>query len=34
MSRGQVTAEHHRGQWVDVGTPARLADLERTLAGR
>jgi N-acetyl-alpha-D-muramate 1-phosphate uridylyltransferase len=27
MDRGQVTGEHHRGVWTDVGTPARLASL-------
>ena len=27
MERGRVSAEIHRGQWCDVGTPARLAAL-------
>jgi MurNAc alpha-1-phosphate uridylyltransferase len=31
MARGEVTGEHHRGLWMDVGTPERLAELERTL---
>ncbi len=26
---GQVTGEHHRGRWSDVGTPERLAQLNR-----
>jgi MurNAc alpha-1-phosphate uridylyltransferase len=32
MTRGQVTGEHHRGRWLDVGTPERLAELEKMLA--
>ena len=28
---GRVTAERHRGYWLDVGTPARLAELDRHL---
>jgi len=31
MPRGQVSGEHHRGRWLDVGTPERLAALERLL---
>jgi MurNAc alpha-1-phosphate uridylyltransferase len=31
MHRGQVTGEHHRGRWTDVGTPERLAELDRAL---
>ena len=27
MRAGQVTGEHHRGTWTDVGTPERLAEL-------
>jgi MurNAc alpha-1-phosphate uridylyltransferase len=27
MRRGQVTGEHYRGRWSDVGTPQRLAEL-------
>lgn len=32
MAQGRVAGEQHRGLWMDVGTPQRLADLERTLA--
>jgi MurNAc alpha-1-phosphate uridylyltransferase len=32
MAQGRVSGEHHRGLWMDVGTPQRLADLERVLA--
>ncbi|HQU15258.1 MAG: mannose-1-phosphate guanylyltransferase [Chromatiales bacterium 21-64-14] len=32
MDLGHVSGEHYRGQWVDVGTPERLAELERMLA--
>jgi len=32
MQRGQVTGEHHPGQWTDVGTPERLAQLNTALA--
>ena len=28
MARGEVTGEHHRGDWTDVGTPERLARLD------
>ena len=31
MARGAVTGEHHRGQWTDVGTPERLAELDARL---
>lgn len=31
MGRGQVSAERHSGFWLDVGTPQRLAELERRL---
>jgi len=34
MAAGQVSGEHHRGRWMDVGTPERLADLERELNER
>jgi len=33
MAQGRVSGERHRGQWVDVGTPQRLAALERLLGG-
>lgn len=29
-ARDRVSGEHYRGRWLDVGTPARLAELERT----
>jgi MurNAc alpha-1-phosphate uridylyltransferase len=32
MARGEVTGEHHGGGWVDVGTPARLEQLNRALS--
>jgi MurNAc alpha-1-phosphate uridylyltransferase len=31
MAAGQVHGTHHRGTWADVGTPARLADLDTSL---
>ncbi len=31
IPRGDVGGEHHRGRWVDVGTPERLAALDRDL---
>jgi MurNAc alpha-1-phosphate uridylyltransferase len=34
MALGQVSGEHYRGQWVDVGTRERLAEVERLLAER
>ncbi|MEQ6888696.1 N-acetylmuramate alpha-1-phosphate uridylyltransferase MurU [Halomonas sp. CS7] len=33
MADGRVGGTHHRGAWVDVGTPARLAELDRRLRG-
>jgi MurNAc alpha-1-phosphate uridylyltransferase len=30
-ARGALSAEHFRGSWMDVGTPQRLADLDRRL---
>ncbi len=33
MAQDLITGEHHRGRWTDVGTPERLAGLERELAG-
>ena len=27
IARGRVSGEHHRGRWMDVGTPERLAEL-------
>ena len=32
MADGRVTGQHHRGQWVDVGTHERLAQVERLLS--
>jgi len=29
MDRGAVTGEHYGGYWLDVGTPARLQELQR-----
>lgn len=34
MALGRVSGEHHRGLWMDIGTPERLAALERLLARR
>jgi len=31
MRAGQVEGQHHLGRWTDVGTPQRLADLDREL---
>ena len=31
MTAGRVHGAHHRGRWTDVGTPARLADLDARL---
>jgi MurNAc alpha-1-phosphate uridylyltransferase len=33
MAAGQVTGERYTGRWVDVGTPERLAGLDRELGG-
>lgn len=33
MAAGRVSGEHYRGGWVDVGTPERLVELDRRLAG-
>ncbi len=32
MRTGAVTGEHHAGQWTDVGTPQRLAELDASLS--
>ncbi len=32
MQDGQVSGEHYRGDWVDVGTPERLKELDRKIA--
>lgn len=31
IEAGSLSAEHHRGEWIDVGTPARLEALDRML---
>jgi MurNAc alpha-1-phosphate uridylyltransferase len=31
MALGRVSGEHHAGLWMDVGTPQRLAELDRRL---
>lgn len=31
MARGRASGQHHRGAWTDVGTPARLAELDAAL---
>ncbi len=31
IQQGQVSGEHYVGRWMDIGTPARLARLERYL---
>lgn len=31
MAEGQVSGEHYRGRWIDVGTHERLAEVERVL---
>jgi MurNAc alpha-1-phosphate uridylyltransferase len=33
MQQGRVSGEHFAGRWVDVGTPERLATLDKCLAG-
>jgi len=32
IAEGLVSAIHHQGHWMDIGTPARLAELETLLA--
>jgi MurNAc alpha-1-phosphate uridylyltransferase len=34
MAQGRVSGEHHCGVWMDIGTPERLAALDRLLAAR
>lgn len=34
IAAGRVSGELHHGRWIDVGTPERLADLDRELRGR
>ncbi len=33
MACGKVTGEHHRGRWLDVGTPQRYRHLDQELSG-
>jgi MurNAc alpha-1-phosphate uridylyltransferase len=33
MAAGRVHGSHHHGHWTDVGTPARLAELDARLRG-
>ncbi len=33
MRKGAVSGELHTGRWMDVGTPERLAELDRLLSG-
>ncbi|RMQ46230.1 Nucleotidyltransferase protein [Pseudomonas cichorii] len=33
MAQGQVSGEHFRGTWIDVGTHERLGEVERLLSG-
>jgi N-acetyl-alpha-D-muramate 1-phosphate uridylyltransferase len=34
MQADRVSGEHHRGRWIDVGTPERLAQLDSWLSER
>jgi len=34
MARGQVSGEHYRGLWMDIGTPHRLEQLDKLLQDR
>lgn len=31
MARNEVSGEHYTGQWLDIGTPGRLAELDESL---
>lgn len=31
MARGEISGEHFSGQWLDIGTPERLAELDTSL---
>jgi MurNAc alpha-1-phosphate uridylyltransferase len=33
MERNEVSGEHYTGQWLDIGTPERLAELDASLKG-
>jgi MurNAc alpha-1-phosphate uridylyltransferase len=32
IAQGRVSGEHHRGLWMDIGTPQRLEELDRWLS--
>lgn len=32
IDQGRITGERHAGRWVDVGTPQRLAELDKELS--
>ena len=34
MANDKISGEHYRGEWLDIGTPARLAELDRMLLER
>jgi len=34
MIKNLVTGQHYQGEWHDIGTPARLAELDTSLKGR
>lgn len=34
IAQGKVGGSHHRGEWTDVGTPQRLAELDRRIRSR
>jgi len=34
IALGKVSGEHHQGLWVDVGTPERLAELDRQIGSQ
>ncbi len=31
IAQGRISGEHHRGLWLDIGTPERLAELDKRL---
>lgn len=31
MTEGRISGQHHTGMWMDIGTPERLAELDRLL---
>jgi MurNAc alpha-1-phosphate uridylyltransferase len=34
MRDAGVSGEHHRGRWMDIGTPQRLVELEQLLVAQ